>query len=27
MRIVQQALYLEVADRLRAMIDAHTLVP
>lgn len=27
MRIVQQALYLEVADRLRAMIDEHTLVP
>jgi DNA-binding GntR family transcriptional regulator len=27
MRIVQQALYLEVADRLRAMIDDHTLMP
>ncbi|EKZ99713.1 GntR family transcriptional regulator [Cupriavidus sp. TKC] len=27
MRIVQQALYLEVADRLRAMIDDHTLLP
>ncbi|MGN5480533.1 GntR family transcriptional regulator [Cupriavidus basilensis] len=27
MRIVQQALYLEVADRLRGMIDAHALVP
>jgi DNA-binding GntR family transcriptional regulator len=27
MRIVQQALYLEVADRLRAMIDEHLLVP
>ena len=27
MRIVQQALYLEVADRLRAMIDDHALMP
>ncbi|CAG2129055.1 hypothetical protein LMG31506_00580 [Cupriavidus yeoncheonensis] len=27
MRIVQQALYLEVADRMRGMIDAHALVP
>lgn len=27
MRIVQQALYLEVANRLRAMIDDHTLMP
>ncbi len=27
MRIIQQALYLEVAERLRAMIDAHTLTP
>jgi DNA-binding GntR family transcriptional regulator len=27
MRIVQQALYLEVADRMRGMIDAHVLVP
>jgi DNA-binding GntR family transcriptional regulator len=27
MRIIQQALYLEVADRLRAMIDAHALAP
>ncbi|XQM35071.1 GntR family transcriptional regulator [Cupriavidus sp. H19C3] len=27
MRIVQQALYLEVADRLRAMIDHHVLMP
>ncbi|MFX5622683.1 GntR family transcriptional regulator, partial [Acinetobacter baumannii] len=27
MRIVQQALYLEVAARLRAMSDEHTLVP
>lgn len=26
-RIVQQALYLEVATRLREMIDAHTLMP
>ncbi|MDF3839800.1 GntR family transcriptional regulator [Cupriavidus basilensis] len=27
MRIVQQALYLEVAERLRAMIDEHVLMP
>lgn len=27
MRIVRQALYLEVADRLRAMIDDRTLMP
>ncbi|CAG9175981.1 hypothetical protein LMG23992_03067 [Cupriavidus laharis] len=27
MRIVQQALYLEVANRMRGMIDAHALVP
>lgn len=27
MRIIQQALYLEVADRLRGMIDAHALMP
>ncbi len=27
MRIVQQALYLEVADRMRGMIDAHALMP
>ncbi|SDC24247.1 transcriptional regulator, GntR family [Cupriavidus sp. YR651] len=27
MRIVQQALYLEVADRLRAMIDDRSLMP
>jgi hypothetical protein len=26
-RIIRQALYLEVADRLRAMIDDHTLMP
>ncbi|WP_416049483.1 GntR family transcriptional regulator [Cupriavidus basilensis] len=27
MRIIQQALYLEVAERLRAMIDEHALMP